>query len=200
METNAMPEQAITVRPVKIEAVKVKIEGASPLITHKWSEKAKRIMLERQQGGKRSRLRDIRNPEEEFEAARYKMADGNDGIPAVALKAAIVSAADKDLGIPKTRVQKSIFVVPDDGSDLLRIVGPAPVMREDMVRIGMGSGDLRYRPCYWPWAIEPTIQYDTDLMSLEMLANLITRAGFGVGLCEWRPSNGGDYGRFTLRS
>lgn len=193
-------QELVKVRPVRIEAVRVKIEGTSMLICHAWSEKAKRLMLGAQQGGKRARLRDVRNPEEEFEAARYRLADGADGMPCTALKSALVSAADKDLGLPKTRVQKAIFVQPDDGVQYLRLIAPAPIMREDVGRIGMGKAHLIYRPSYWPWALEPTIQYDADLLSLEIIANLIVRAGFGVGIGEWRPEKGGDFGRFTLHA
>ena len=73
-----------------------------------------------------------------------------------------------------------------------------PIMREDVVRVGMGSTDLRYRPEFKTWAIELTIQYDGEALTPENILNIFQRAGFGVGLGEWRPEKAGEYGRFAI--
>ena len=69
-------------------------------------------------------------------------------------------------------------------------------MREDMVRIGMGVADMRYRAEFWPWHAELEISYNTRALSLEQIMNLLNTAGFGVGIGEWRPERDGDKGRF----
>ena len=71
-------------------------------------------------------------------------------------------------------------------------------MREDIVRVGMGSADLRFRPVYDPWAINLRVTYDADLLNAETIFNLFERAGFGIGLGEWRPEKGGEWGRFRV--
>ena len=37
------------------------------------------------------------------------------------------------------------------GGDLIPIYGDDPAMREDMVRVGMGTADLRYRGEFKKW-------------------------------------------------
>lgn len=71
-------------------------------------------------------------------------------------------------------------------------------MREDIVRVGMGSADLRFRPEHAKWAIDLRMTYDADLLGPETIFNLIERAGFGVGLGEWRPEKGGQWGTFRV--
>jgi hypothetical protein len=42
--------EVVTIKPVQMKTVEITIVGDSPLIMHAWSEKAKRMMLEAQQG------------------------------------------------------------------------------------------------------------------------------------------------------
>ena len=71
-------------------------------------------------------------------------------------------------------------------------------MIEDMVRVGQGSTDLRYRPYFYDWAVTTHWEVDNDLLQVHDLLTLLDRAGFGVGVCERRPETGGEYGRFRV--
>jgi hypothetical protein len=71
-------------------------------------------------------------------------------------------------------------------------------MREDMVRVGMGTADIRYRPEFTEWSVKLPIKYNADAISLDQLVNLFTLAGFGVGVGEWRPERDGQYGMFHV--
>jgi len=191
-------DEKVLIKKLSLKKIAVRVEGMTPLVIHAWSEKARQQLLANQQGGKQ-RIREKREPEQEFEAARYRLSDGTDGIPLVALKASIVGAAHKDLGVSKVSAQKAIFIDGDEGQ-LIRINADPPLMREDIVRVGMGSADLRYRPQYDPWSLDVQITYDTDILNAETIFNLIERAGFGGGLGEWRPQKGGEWGRFRVGS
>ena len=85
-----------------------------------------------------------------------------------------------------------MFFVP---GELVAIEGE-PSMREDMVRVGMGTADLRYRPEFKSWSISLPIEYNADAITLEQIVNLVNLAGFGVGIGEWRPERDGQYGMF----
>jgi hypothetical protein len=53
----------VTLKPINTKSIEFTIQGISPLVQHKWSEKAKRIMAEKQ-AGKKTKTREARNPEE----------------------------------------------------------------------------------------------------------------------------------------
>jgi len=120
-------------------------------------------------------------------------------VPAVAIKAAMINVAHKDSGIEKTLVRKSLFIICEDISGVIPFSEAAePHVREDMVRVGMGSTDMRYRPQIDSWKANLSFEIDADLMQVSDLLVLLERAGFGAGLLEWRPQKGGEFGRFEL--
>lgn len=67
-----------------------------------------------------------------------------------------------------------------------------------MVRVGMGTADIRYRPEFVDWRIPVTLKINASVISPEQVANLLNIAGFGVGIGEWRPEKNGQYGRFHV--
>ena len=192
--------KAVTVhlKPINVKFMQVTIEGRSPLIQHKWSEKALRQMREKGEG-KKTKNREPRNPEKEAHDATYFTADGKNGLPILAVKSAIIEAAHKDLGVEKTLVRKAIFLT-GDAMLMVPLECDEPIVREDCVRVGNGAADLRYRPQFNRWSAEVSIEYDADLLQPQDIVNLIDRAGFGVGVGDWRPEKNGDMGRFRVRA
>ncbi len=190
----------IRLKPIELKETTIRINGITPLITHKWPEKAKKQIRDKK-AGKKTRDREPCDPTAEYESSMHRLSDGSYGFPAHGFKAAMVNAAHKDLGIEKTLVRKSVFIHADD-ADLVRIDTPGPKMREDTVRVGMGSADLRYRAMFEQWGVNLRITWDADLLTIDALVNLLNRAGFGVGIGEWRPGSqgGGDFGRFEVVS
>lgn len=188
----------MTLKPLRIERIEVTIEGISPLIMHQWSEKSREEMRQKH-AGKKTRSREVRDVTEECQAALYVDAEGRPAIPLLALKAALISAAHKDIGVEKTLIRKGLFIVdPAPPGGMIPIKTPGYIEREDTVRVGMGSTDLRYRPQFDTWQATFQIEYDADLLQVADILNLVNRAGFGVGICEWRPEKGGDFGRFRV--
>jgi len=187
-------------RPIQRKYLTVRIAGTSPLIQHKWSEKATEQMRQKHSGDK-TKNRDARDPQAEGEEASYRTVDGKYSIPILAVKSAIISAAHKDLGIEKTLVKKSVFVYGDATTNgVLPMDCDKPTIQEDHVRVGQGSADLRYRPYFYKWALTFEVELDAELMKTDTFINLLDRAGFGVGIGEWRPEKGGEFGRFEVDS
>lgn len=188
--------KAIRIKPIKKTTLSVRIAGLTPLIHHKFSQKAKEQMR-RKKGGSKTKEREPLDAEAECEAATYRLSDGSPAIPVSQVKNAMCSAAHKDLGFEKKLVRSGLFIFADEGF-LCRLDTPGGKMREDVVRVGMGSADLRYRPCYEEWAVNLTIEFDADQVSPEDIVNLLERAGFGIGCGEWRPEKDGEFGRFCV--
>jgi len=187
----------VNLNPISRESAVLTIRGVTPLIQHKWSDKALRQMREKGEGRK-TKAREARDPQGEMEAATYLTVGGDYGIPVTALKSAMIAAAHKDLGIEKTMVRKALFIRCNDDNGVLEMTCSDPVMREDCVRVGAGAADLRYRPEFREWGLSFEVEYDAELLRIDDIVNLVNRAGFGVGLNEWRPEKGGEYGRFEV--
>lgn len=185
-----------------IQLLKVRITGTSPLMTHKWDEKAKKMMRDKHGGKAVKPGRAIRVPEDEFEAAKYKMPgkDGRCGFPATGIKAAMVRGADNIPDLPMTKVRGMFFVNGEivDDIPLVEIKGRCePVMAEHLVRLNGKSADLRYRPVWNEWHMDLEIQYCAFIVTAEQIVNLLALAGFSVGIGEYRPEKSGTYGMFT---
>jgi hypothetical protein len=183
----------ISVPPIEVQTVDVYVVGTSPLVMNRWSEKAKTMMRNKQQGVAQQK-REHKNPEEDFENAIHKMPDGRIGFPTIGFKAAAVTACTSAGGVKKTQARQAFHI----NGDLAEIVGSEPEMREDMVRLHGMTADMRYRPQFSPWFTRLSISYNTRALSLAEIVNLLNLAGFGVGVGEWRPEKDGGMGRFRV--
>jgi hypothetical protein len=200
----------INLAPLVLNTIDVMIVGTTPLIVHAWSQKAKREMLAKQMkipvGAK-----EAKDPIEDFLNSLYRTDDGHFGIPAVGVKNAMVTACTSISGVTKVAARQAFRVIGERGTstgafcdimsptDLVRIGTPEPPrMREDSVRVGMGTADLRYRAEFFPWCMKIRVEHNRNVMSPEQIINLLNTAGFAVGLCEWRMEKDGQYGGFAV--
>jgi len=202
-------EVGIELPPLNIQIMEVTIIGDSPLIVHAWSEKAKREMLGKQMKQAKG-AKEAKSPESDFAASLYRMADGGYGFPSVAFKNAAVTAGTSVSGITKIAARQAFHVLGEnadvkgafDGAssrqNLVRIEGGAPRMREDMVRVGMGTADLRYRGEFIDWHAKLLVRYNANVLSESQILNLLNTAGFAVGVGEWRPEKDGQSGMFHV--
>lgn len=187
------------IQPLKETTLYFTIRGTSPLVMHAWSEKGLKMM--RMTAAERKKEPKLaRDPEAEAFGAAYYMDDGKTfGLPLTAIKGAICSAAHKDLGVPRTTVQKALFIPQTDNSGNIPLeYDNDPVIREDIVRVGANQTDLRYRLQFIGWRARVCMTIDENLLTPEDLMILVNRAGFSIGILEHRPEKGGDWGRFVL--
>lgn len=188
---------AVEIKPVSYQSLSFGIVSVSPLVMHQWTDKARRALREKH-AGRKTKEREKRDPQAEADAATYKCEDGTPGIPAIAFKSSLISAAHKDLGIEKTLIRKAVFTGLADPQQLLPITFERMEVREDLVRVGAGQPDLRYRPYFFNWKCSMVLQFEPSMVRIEDLLSLIDRAGLSVGIGEWRPEKGGEYGRFKI--
>lgn len=183
---------------IAAETVLVPIVGTAPLLVHKFSEKAKRQMLDNMQGRKTPKL--AKDPKAEYEAAFYRTKDDGYAFPVIAFKAATIGAARfYDKSVTMTGLRQFIFMhgePSEDGQAMARIEGE-PTMREDVVRVGQGS-DLRYRPQFMEWSTTLEVTYVTSALTRGSLLSLVDAGGMGIGVGEWRPEKKGDFGTYRI--
>lgn len=176
---------------IDIRRVTVRVVGDSPLITHAWSQKAKQMMLDKQMK-RGTQQKAAKDPEQDYEESIYRLPDGRCGFPAVGIKAAAIRGA-KSLGMVMSDTRAAFHIE----GDLLPIEGE-PHPREDMVRVGMGTADIRYRAEFWPWAVDLPITFNARVVSAEQIVAMLDAGGFGTGIGEWRPEKDGQFGRFHV--
>lgn len=196
-----MPADAqVAISRIGTETLRVPILGTAPLIVHRFSEKAKRQMLDAMQGRKTPKT--AKDPEADYEASFYKTDEGGYGFPVIAFKAATVGGArfyGKSISMTALR-QFVFFDAPfskEAGQKLAPITGE-PHMREDVVRVGMGGSDLRYRPEFTEWSTSFEVVYVSSMLTRESVLSLIEAGGMGVGVGEWRPEKKGDFGTYCI--
>ena len=208
--------EVIEIRPIQIKTFTVHIVGDTPLIMHAWSEKAKREMLEKQMKVTKTKSRDAKNPVEDFirsmywlspmpeemtmEAFEEAIANGaRFGFPITAFKQAAISAAYR-MGWAKDKMSmRGAFFIDGDENQMLEIKSDAPIMREDMVKVGMGTADIRYRGEFRNWSADINISFNENgQYSLEQIINIINAGGYVCGVGEWRPERDGQYGMFHV--
>ena len=74
-------------------------------------------------------------------------------------------------------------------------------LREDDVRVGMGTADLRYRAAFNEWKIPFTVRYNVNLVSADELITAIDDGGQLDGICEGRPGkSGGCWGMYRVQT
>ena len=217
--------EVIAIRPIEVEKFTLRLMGDSPLIMHAWSEKAKREMYEAQQGKKKVKTEKERKnavhdfvqsmywltkkpniepsmSDEDSEAAFMKaIEDGAKfGFPATAFKQAGNSAAYR-MGWVKNQMglRGAYFIEADNEEGLVEIHSDTPEMREDMVKIGMGTADIRYRGQFNNWYADITVSYNKNgQYTKEDIVNIINAGGFICGAGEWRPERDGQYGMYHV--
>lgn len=210
MAATTKPDVVGIVLPqLKIGTMALTLIGDSPLIVHAWSLKAKRQMLAKQMK-EATPAKEAKDPAQDFEESIYRLPDGGSGFPSVAFKAAAVTAVTSVSGVTKVAARQAFHVLGEDvdvhgafegvtmRANLARIEGSTPRMREDMVRVGMGTADLRYRAEFWPWRAEILVRFNENVLSPSQIVNLFSTAGFAVGIGEWRPERDGQMGMFRV--
>lgn len=181
----------VEIPSLELRRVEIKLVGTSPLISHRWSDKAKEMMLAKQT--KRASIgRAVKDPHQDYLDSLYPFPSGGYGFPAIAFKSAAVRAGT--YSDQKMTFLRGAFHV---RGELIKIDGE-PSMREDMVRVGNGVADIHYRGQFVDWKTILPVEYNSRAITLEQLANLFMIAGFSVGVGEWRPERNGAYGTFKV--
>lgn len=194
----------ISIPRIDTQALELTIVGVTPLICHRWSEKAKKQMLDKQMK-KAKTAKEAKDPEHDFLDSLYWLSDrpakptakdikaATFGFPSIAFKAAAVTAAGDVDGAKKTETRRRFHI-----DEEFVVIQGVPEMRSDMCRVGMGTADIRFRGEFKRWRASFRVSYNASAISAEQIVNLFNLAGFGVGIGEWRPEKDGNYGRFRV--
>lgn len=209
------PKEVIISAP-NYKTLFVEIEGTSPYVQHRFSDKTRREMHAAQEAGsvaKKGKKKEPKDFQQCYKDAQYllKAKKGDpelNGMHAASFRCAMISAC-KIVNYTMTRAKLAFWILAD-GYDkfepsipLVKFTKGAPEYFETMVRLSNGAPDIRVRPMWQPgWRAMLRIQYDADMFSHKDLLILLNRAGKQVGLGEGRndspDSSGQGWGFFKI--
>ena len=184
------------------------------MVCHAWSAKAIKQMLDKQMK-KAKTAKEAKVPAQDFITSLHWLTDmpeisddpdkamaqaikavasGRFGMPSTAFKSCAVSACRFADGMKMTEARGAFHV----NGEFVEIEAAPPIMREDMVRVGMGTADIRYRAEFTEWGATLNITLNKHAMSEAQVVNLLNLGGFGVGIGEGRPEKNKSWGRFHV--
>lgn len=223
-------KQAVEIGKIELNTIEMTLVGDAPLIMHKFSHKAQAEMLAKQckvTMPKEAKDPDFQYESGTYyiDESGREIEDGVDmslipegkidafneqikrhianmkkvkkplfGMPAVAFKACAIRGA-KSLGLVMADM-RGAFHIP---VEYVRVHGDRS-MRSDMVRISMGTSDVRFRPEFKNWWVRFLVTYNAAVVTPHQLLNMFNSGGFSCGIGEWRPEKGGSYGMFHVAS
>lgn len=219
---NVVPT-TVFIHPLRNKRVTFRLVGTSPLVVHNFGIKARTEMLESQTGKRTAAAREKRCPEQEYldafhwvdsqppapdkiedgvpfyDEKRIKkiIAESRFGIPLTAFKNAIVSAA-RNTDLAMARLRQQLFVASPEHHEFAIISGD-PEMHSTIVRIGQKKPMERFRPMFREWETTITVEFDANVLNESVVANLVSIAGFYVGVLEGRPEKCAlGWGRWSI--
>ncbi|AWY06861.1 MAG: hypothetical protein [Caudoviricetes sp.] len=216
-------QEIIEINPIEMTQTQITIVGDTPLIMHAWSEKAKKQMLDAQTGKAKGKQKQKKNPVDDFIQSMYWLTDkpasfdteeeseaafmaaiqngARFGFPVTALKQAAISASFRKAWTKDKMSLRGVFFIDGGFGEFMEIKSDPPIMREDMVKVGMGTADLRYRGEFRNWSATFTLKYDENgQYPLANIINMINAGGTVCGIGEWRVERDGQNGMFHVKT
>ena len=171
---------------VKMEKIKVKIEGKAPLLMNKFFIDT---------GTKTTRAKKVYVPEDEAEKKTYRDSEGNLFIPSTHFKASMVKAASdfpmKGKKTYKDYVKAGVFIEPTeivlDQQEYEIHAEPVVIQRARV---------MSWRPKFKEWSCEFMIEITDEMINKDTLKDILIAAGKYKGVGDYRP----EYGRFDVES
>lgn len=199
--TKKVETAELEVMEIHTRQVTFNIVGISPMIMHRFDQKAWReLLLPSQQKNRAEKAMTLKHdPVAEFRGALYRSRNANAPtaihVPSGSFHNALGQAAIDIPGAAKSEIKRLTTVV----DETVHLYG-LPLLGCHMVRNSgiNGAPDVRTRPIFREWACSITLRFIADLVKEKQLAALMGAAGHIVGVGDWRGQKGGPFGRFRL--
>lgn len=210
-------QELISIKPMEIQQIPIRIVGDSPLIVHAWSEKAKKQILDKQTKATTTKAKEARNPYADFIDSMHWLTEKPEpnpnafeeavkngakwGFPVTSIKQSANSTAYRLGWVANQTALRCSYFVESEFGELFEIKGSIPEMREDNVTIGMGTADLRYRAEFKNWYADVMLSFNASgIYTIEQIVNIINAGGYSCGLGEWRAEKDGIFGRYHVET
>lgn len=203
-QAKAINEGQLDIQPIEMRGVFLNIIGTSPLIPHRFAQKAWQELLLPSLTKNRAALESTlkHDPLAEYRGCFYRNREQKESTPTLfhlpsgMIHGAMTSAALDIAGVAKAQLERLTSVT----TPTLFLYG-VPQMFMSMVRNSdqKRTPDVRTRPIFKQWAIRGLgIEFKRDVLGDNQIANLLAAAGIIVGVGDWRPQKGGSHGKFRI--
>lgn len=174
--------------------VALRLKGTSPLLCHRFEEKAITEMLTKQIGIPYERGK--KHPKGQFEGGKYLNTKGEDCLPTSAIRKAMVEAATFSDDMTKKLALGAFYFI----GEYAPLKFDRCEMRTDVCRTsGLGRvPDIRFRPEYHDWSADVVVDFNSRMITIDQLLYLVREAGTAIGLLEWRAQKAGSHGMFEV--
>ncbi|MGQ9570179.1 MAG: hypothetical protein ACUVWN_04590 [bacterium] len=175
-----------------MEQVKVRIEGITPLLMHRFGQDTDNVPKSKKKGQKQIT--------DDYKSYLYVDHEGKLVQPAEHIMGAMKDAGAK-FQIPSQRKMTYKKII---GSGAVQVV-PDLIPHEvqswtvDSRPVVVNRGRIiRQRPRLDRWALSFTLLYDEEEISKATLKEILEVAGKTVGIGDFRPAKGGMFGKFMV--
>lgn len=182
--------------------IRITIEGASPLLMNRFTEKAEIAVS----GGTRPTFEssgERGTPREQAGTKAYRDNAGMLFVPGPNLFSALIAAGTfHKAGKSKiTTMKTSLVPAGITVEDLVCPLGTDQweVDSRSVVNPSTGGRIMCHRPRVDKWQLSFTLDVDTSMFSPALVRSLVDDAGKKIGLGDYRPQRKGPFGRFVVK-
>jgi hypothetical protein len=186
---------------------KFKITGTSPLLMHcdQLADPLNPLKKEiSKYTGKRKKTDDDHEMIAKLEWQAGMYFDDHNGpiIPGRMVKAMMIQAAKKTKDGPKVKSGVQVLTtempVQYDGPRTLEKMWKDGRFTDKRSVVVQRARTIRCRPKFMKWSIEAAVAFDEGVVDLADIVRFLETGGMMVGIGDYRPENGGDFGRFEV--
>jgi len=194
-----LASEALAARRATRVMLPVRLTCETPMLLHRWTEKAVRQML-----GKMTGMEMPREPKDltkEFDESWYRNTDGEPCVPCRVIKACIIEGAISTGKLVSKAELKREMRVRGYTAPLKMKGGKVKDALAMDVRIAAnqgGSPDIRSRALVPAGAWCDVVLDFPKTLSPDKVISALAAAGETIGLCDWRPERGGEFGVFSV--
>lgn len=181
--------------------IKVKIKGITPLICNKYHDEA---AMAASSGTRKAAAAGFKGtPQEICEKKLYLSSKGKPMIPQPNILRCIIDggsfhkAGKKQITTKKESMLYACLDIEGAEVDLIH-KQPWKVDTRPVVIPATGGRVLAHRPMFDDWSLAFTMELDTDMVTVDLLRQIVDDAGKRVGLGDYRPARKGPYGKFVV--
>jgi len=180
--------------------IKITIKGTTPLLANAFTDEAQR---DSSNGSRLATQKERGTPREQAEAVLYKDNNGKPVIPGPNLFRCIIEGGRFfKAGKSKITTQKNSLIPAclEFEEIVINIKHKEPwTVDTRPVRIpSTGGRILRHRPCFNDWELSFSCLLDDDVITENLLREIIDTSGRRIGLGDFRPDCKGPFGKFVV--